>query len=336
MRRCCIAILLGLSPIAYAQETGEFHAQLSVVPTNISGTLAPLSIAVEDQPVAHRPFTTASLEINGETIAPGSTESQPFFYRTTENHIVFTFEGETKGQTESIAVRMPVMRVLGVGTESLVCGFSGDIQQVRIDQKPLILRKHRAVWYYPAEADWEEHTHIVEIEGPPGKPSRLYNLNISHDAVPAPEPETDRALPARWPRVSWLSFEAAGLATLQTSGGQAFTFGGGWSPQTSFSDSFGIGIDLSFTAMRQSNGGYFPAVETVLLPDYYLTRYVDLAVGGGAETWIGYGGTLPELTSQLGVRLSGSGLIRVYAGYAVIFDTGNLTHQLKLAATIRF
>lgn len=112
-----------------------------------------------------------------------------------------------------------------------------------------------------------------------------------------------------------------------------------WTPELRLDDSIGLKINLGAGLLQKVFGGYFTLLDYQLLLSIRETKVLDVDVGGGAMTWINYGGTAPQLslffTWRLGSDFPQSKsfffdyLSRLVFGYSAVLDKP-VVHFLKV------
>lgn len=130
-----------------------------------------------------------------------------------------------------------------------------------------------------------------------------------------------------------LSFNFNGTATLQSSGGFALAPELSWYPHYFLSRNFSIGAMLG-GSLFPAGTNTFIAINTQLLFEYLFSN-MGASVGGGAQTWLNYGGVGPCLSLQLNYNWHNSWLSKIFVMYSLVLFT-NLSQQFRAGVGLSF
>lgn len=335
----------------------EWLAELDPIPNVISGTLVPLSIAVNGTIVLERAEGANALFVNAKKLdVTESDPTLPFYFTTNDNTLSFAVSSKGK--------RLLYLKLPGLGEVSIapsedyiVLRVSSDATKITVDDERVKISKQRARVPLRDDVRWRKAMHMVRV-GAKDAGTRLYNLILSQ-RVPAPKPKTlvkekqkpapiretesvtataPESIAATTPAlVHWASFEAGFVAVTQKREGQGMSVRVAWTPSLLLSPSFTLVPSFGTTIFKKVWRGTLTVLQMELLLAY---TKEDLCVelGAGAHDWLGFGGIRPVAGFNFGWKPSAilpSYVDYMLLGYTALFDA-NFAHYAKLGMRLRF
>jgi len=172
-----------------------------------------------------------------------------------------------------------------------------------------------------------DNTTQLEARGPLGEVEQeALRVTVSR-YEPAPGPRILNFHPL-------YSFRLFPVYTFQKFGGFTLATGVSWNPTEYLNSILRLSGQLGVYVPNIITGGFFFVVDTeVMLGWRFLPRF-ELEIGGGAQTWVNYGGIVPTASVSVSFLfqkvLFNTALVnRIFAGYSVI-PAENLTHNIRL------
>jgi hypothetical protein len=173
-----LAFLL-LSPYLIAEEEVEIESnmKLTVVPTELSGTLSPFTLLMNEKKILEKPFAVSKFIFNGVTNTPSKDTPNTFFETSSDNVLNITLVF-TDGRTENLEpIELPTLDSLQLFAPSrLVMYMNGKVQEIYIDKNKISTTGQATT--IPNSPYWFGFNHIVRLEGPADKPDRIYNMKL--------------------------------------------------------------------------------------------------------------------------------------------------------------
>ena len=181
----------------------------------------------------------------------------------------------------------------------------------------------------PPSVNWSK---VVKRVLKPGDYTYFVDLSVSGQVFRGNPNEFEVSKPYE-KTLNLANFQVSTVAGFQSAGGQSISGSAGWTPMYRLSKYFGIRGNISVLAFNKVGGGLFFAGNYQLLGALYLGGGpLSFEFGGGAQTWVSFGGTSLNASGNF-VLSRGPGFTlldklqiidRIWAGYTMIFATNQV------------
>ena len=172
-----------------------------------------------------------------------------------------------------------------------------------------------------------DNTTELEARGPLGeREQEMVRVTVSrYEPAPGPRILTFHPL---------YSFRLFPVYIFQKFGGFTLATGVSWNPTEYLTSTLRLSGQLGVYVPNIITGGFFFVVDTEVLLGWRFSKRFELEVGGGAQTWVNYGGIVPTASISLSflfqkVLFNTALANRIFAGYSVI-PAENMTHNIRL------
>lgn len=138
-------------------------------------------------------------------------------------------------------------------------------------------------------------------------------------------------------KLNLLSFRGYQVSMFQSSGGNSFSGGLGWTPTYQLLPSLAVKAKVNGLLLTK-NEGMFVAAEGVAGVEYAVTDAIGVEAGGGGSYWVSNGGFAPLLNGGASYKLAQPlfGLVNhFFADYSYILAS-NKTHEIKAGVGFSF
>lgn len=238
-------------------------------------------------------------------------------------------------------------------------GFNLDESREEIEEEPPLLKRRIRViitgTYAPPGngSGWNLYQDRVPVEVDPK--TRKFTLALSLTGLdnttqleargPLGESEQEmvrvtvsRYEPAPGPRILTFhplySFRLFPVYIFQKFGGFTLATGLSWNPTEYLNSVLRFSGQLGVYVPNIITGGFFVVVDTELFIGWRFLPRFELEVGGGAQTWVNYGGIVPTASVSVSflfqkVLFNTALANRIFAGYSII-PAENMTHNIRL------
>lgn len=289
----------------------------------ITGTLSPLSIAVNGKTlVPKKSFAVEALTVSGEIVTGSGDEYQSFYAESAKEVLRITYqEGKAK---RSLNVHLPKLASATVSGDRVIFTTATGVKQLLVDDKSVPLKKTTAVYPIRSGAK-DKEVHSVRVVGKDGM-ARLYNLFVTKMAEPPPRQVADAPLApsAARPGENWTSFRLSLLAFSQAADRNGTGVALAWNPILRVAEETSLGFGLGVGSLKRVWKGFVYLVEGDINLSQGIGDELYLEIGGGFQSWISFGGTrgLAQLGFGWAPEEKWLDLIdRISLGYALLFDT---------------
>ena len=259
-------------------------------------------------------------------------------------------ERQKKYRTNRVIIREKIVPIRG---------FNLDESREEIEEEPPLLKRRIRViitgtYVPPGNAEgWNLYQDRVPVEVDPK--TRKFSLALSLTGLdnttqleargPLGESEQEmvrvtvsRYEPAPGPRILTFhplySFRIFPVYIFQKFGGFTLATGMSWNPTEFLNQNLRLSAQVGFYIPNVITGGFFVVVDTEAFIGYRFLPRFELEVGGGAQTWVNYGGIVPTASVSLSflfqkVLFNTALANRIFVGYSVI-PAENLTQNIRL------
>lgn len=336
MKRLSLTLIF----LSLATLAAEWNVEVLPVPNTISGTLTPLSIAVNERIVVKKESKLSTLYLNGRKIDgdPG------FFFSTPEGRLDFK---QARHAPSVLKITLPRLLKASVEGGQLVLKVSPDTARLMLEDLPISLKRHIGRIRLPKDEKWLANAHAVRVFHK-SEVAQLYNLTFSKRTAPVEKPRpvaeeakvVEETAPAPTPELTSDKFDLfylGGLVFTQSTGGKGYSASASWAPRFALAGDFQLQFELGALALKKVTSGLAMILDYEALLGLSMDAFT-LGAGGGGQTWIKYGGTRPVASARLGLSLDDLkelSIDQIVVGYTAVFDT-NFTHFIRLGATFSF
>jgi hypothetical protein len=341
--RLAILVTAGFSLVSAGESTQELRAKVTPVAVSLSGTLVPYSVALDGRPLFDEPHAISSLMVNG-TLAPAKAQPhKPFFLRTDADVLELISTPEKDGPERIRKIVLPRLSDARMNASFVEIRFQGGNGRIMFDGNPIAQEKGLLRLKLPSatQTGWFSAAHSLEIVGVGSEPGRLYRLTFEQDktvvlrtqrAVATAAAPTAPPAPPTW---SLASFRLGTVEALQGTSRTSISADAVWSPQWHLARSFSLDGSFGVVVLRAVTREIFPALEYEVTGDLALNQ-VHLEAGGGAQTWLGHGGTAPIASGRVAWEWASEGVTGLYFGYSAFFLPSFFTSEFRIGIGVRY
>lgn len=161
--------------------------------TVISGSLSPLSVAVDGQAVLQDTRSANKISINGNELPVTATAEKSFFYGTASDSLDIAAQG-----FKAVPIILPRVKVKSINKSDIDLEFS-DVVRLEIDGREYKFRDNTLKWKIPSVTPSSVSVHIIVATGKSGF-KRRYNLDLlSRSSVKLSAEEYELLKKGFWP-----------------------------------------------------------------------------------------------------------------------------------------
>lgn len=329
-----LLILVGAFPyLVFAQRV---NVVFQSIPTSVSGTFRPFSLAVDGKKLFRSPKILKALEINGAKVDPEKNKLWPYFMQRKEERLEIEAHYED-GTKDSWSFELPNLTLEEVTEKNLLFKAEGAAERVLVDGNQVPFKDRVAIWNLPKAKDALVKTRVVEASGGREKPGRLYNLKL----IPLPSSDNEsinRTLVEPNKTFEPLAFRVSQFSVFQSGGRNSFSGFISWSPSFAISSLFSVGSSFGLSSLKAISGSRFlvwAAEGWVGIRE----GTVGGELGAGIQNWNGNGGSrlMGSATVHYFFKTPLSGVLdRLFLTYSYFASSPDPSHQLRLGFGLHF
>lgn len=326
-----MSVILGA--LAYAEKP---EVVFGPIPTSVSGTFHPFSLAVDGKKLFRSPKILKKLTVNETEVSPEKQKLRPYFIQIQEDNLKIEAEYED-GESQSWNFSLPNLVMEAVTEKTIVFRTQGKVENVLVDGNKIPLQKEIATWQFPSAKNVFSKTRVVEASGGKEKPGRLYNLKVTFLRLPQVAP-AKTTLTESVPWGEFIAFRLSQFSVFQSGGRNSFSGFLSWSPWVNLSSHFTVGASLGLSSLKAISGNRFFVTS---FEGWVGGRSGNFGaeLGAGLQNWGSNGGSRPLGSVTLQHFLDpkwGSILDRIFLTYSYFSSLPDSSHELRVGVGISF
>ncbi len=321
----------------------DWEIETLPVPNIVSGTLRPLTIAINEKVVLKRGESVSVLILNGKEIIPSDPSNPDFYLSTGDSKFDFRSKSQDGNLSPIIKLELPRLSRVLIQTNEIVFELSKGATSAKFDDNQLALIKGRGRAALGKDRNWFANVHAVRLFNSSGV-GQLYNLVFTEKEKPkqkvakveeskmSPATPTLSLVesPASRNELHLLSFSAGLSAFSQARHGSGTSIQVSYCPMWEAFQKYYVRGDFGVLFLKKIGGGAVPILNYQALAGLPTGNWA-FEIGGGAQSWLSYGGTSLAGSFNVGYAfdvLKDWKINRWTLGYTALFNS-NFTHFLR-------